>query len=239
MVNEGFHDSGMNGSTGGGFAHMQPASANPNPGQNSPRPPQHAATPVPSASAAPQASPREHPAGGQGSRRGRSHRAKVSSKPVSPETVGAILDAAGKVSRLEGNDASMLRDLLGLPDNTSDNKLIATFISREGRTKALKRVEAELEMLESIRGSQQSGSLDFDAVFAIIDLGHDDRLERWTLASRFDIDAAKAVAGTDDGKWPRSWNKSKQDESKGLYRLYLRILKPYSEKMEWFKRILA
>lgn len=237
MANEGFHDGGMSRDAEGGFMRVPPASANPV--QNTPRPPQHAAQPAHAASAVPQTPAGVHPAGAQAPRRGRSHRAKVSSKPVSPDTVGAILDAAGKVSRLEGSDASMLRDLLGLPENTSDNKLIATFISRDGRTKALKRVEAELETLESIRESRKSGSLDFDAVFTIIDLGHENRLERWTLASIFDPDAAKAVAGTDDGKWPRAWNKSNQDESKGLYRLYLRILDSYTEKMEWFKRILA
>lgn len=239
MANEGFHNASLNGTQGGGFNRMPQAQGFP----HQPQQPQHEGTARPAAPVsgpAPTAGAQEEPKPGK-PRKSRSGRAKAPSKAkqVTPETVGAILEAADKVSKLEGKDATLLKDLLGLPENTAENKLIAVFLSRKERTKALKKVDGELEITNSIKHAQQSGAVDFDTVFTILGLGHENRLERWNMASGFDNEAAKAVAGTDDGKWPRSWSKSDQDESKGLYSLYVKILEPYSEKMEWFKRVLA
>lgn len=243
MVNEGFHNGGPAETQSGGFMNLPPTLGNPQRGQHEAQGQSAGAVPAMPASSASPPSPRHAATATAAPRKERKEKKtgkpRTSSKGVSPETVGAILDAAGKVSRLEGSDAAILRELMGLPDNTAENKLIATFISKKNRTQALKRVDDELEILNSIRQSQQAGSVDFDTVFTIIGLGHDNRLERWTMASKFDVEAAKSVAGTEDGKCPRSWGKSSEDESKGLYNLYLRILEPYTKKMEWFKRIFA
>lgn len=157
-------------------------------------------------------------------------------KAVSPDTIESILDAADRIRGLHGTDALLLRGFLGVPANTGDAKLISTFISRDGRSQALKKIDSEAAILDSINPDEP---MDMSAAFAIVGLGHDGRLEHWTLLSTFDPEAAKEVAGTDDGKWPRAWNRSDTEESKGLFALYLKVRKPYRDKLEELRGLLG
>lgn len=167
-------------------------------------------------------------------RGGRSH--SGTARAVSPDTIESILDAADRVRGLHGTDALLLRGFLGVPANTGDAKLISTFISKDGRSQALKKIDSEMSIIDSINPDEP---MDMNAAFAIVGLGHDGRLEHWTMLSTFDSEAAKAVAGTDDGKWPRAWNRSDMDESKGLFSLYLKVRGPYKAKLEELRGLLS
>ena len=174
---------------------------------------------------------------GTSARRGRGgHGHSGTAKAVSPDTIESILDAADRIRGLHGTDALLLRGFLGVPANTGDAKLISTFISRDGRSQALKKIDSEAAILDSINPEEP---MDMNAAFAIVGLGHDGRLEHWTMLSTFDPEAAKEVAGTDDGKWPRAWNRSETEESKGLFALYLKVRQSYKSKLEELRGLLG
>jgi transglutaminase/protease-like cytokinesis protein 3 len=154
-----------------------------------------------------------------------------SSNDITPELVLSILNADKTLGQLSNEDTDLLKLLSGEPTSVSYHRMIATVVSKEGKATILKNIESERTILSSLDNP-------FDAAFKLAGLEREERLEHWLRASAIDINEAKTIAGTDNGRWPREW-KDAQRESQGLYTLYTHIKDNYLGHLHHIEEVIA
>lgn len=158
-------------------------------------------------------------------------RSNKSSSEVAPELVSAILELDKTITSLPDEYHDLLKLLVNLQTSVSYQRLIAALVSKDGKSTVIKNIESERKIMDSLDDP-------FKAAFELAGLEREDRLNHWLRAAAVDIEAAKSIAGTDNGRWPREWRDS-QRESQGLYTLYNRIRENYRNHLDRVEEIVS
>lgn len=158
-------------------------------------------------------------------------RSNKSSSEVAPELVSAILELDKKIASLPDEYHDLLKALVNLQTSVSYQRLIAALVSKDGKSTVIKNIESERKIMNSLDDP-------FKAAFELAGLEREDRLNHWLRAAAVDVEAAKSIAGTDNGRWPREWRDA-QRESQGLYTLYNRIGENYRNHLDRVEEIVS